>query len=66
MKNISQQIYANASHTITDIIWDSIENSVENELSDKLWRRIYNGTLRPANPVVRHAVYAEMSEYEYC
>jgi hypothetical protein len=65
MKNISQQIYAYASHTITDIIWDSIENSVESELSDKIWRKLYSGTLRPANPVVRHAVYQEMSEYEF-
>ncbi len=65
MKNISQQIYANVVHSITDAIWDSIENSVENELSDKLWRRIYDGTLRPANPVVRHAVHAEMKEYEF-
>ena len=68
MKNISQQIYANASHCITDAIWDSIENNIENELSDKLWRRIYDVTLRPlrpANPVMRHVVSQEMKEYEF-
>jgi len=65
MINISQQIYANTSCTIADSIWDSIENRVESELSDKIWRIIYSGTLRPSNPVVRHAVLQEMREYEF-
>jgi len=65
MKNISQQIYAKASHTITDAIWDSIENSVETELSDKLWRRIYDSVLNPMHPLMRHLVSQEMKEYEF-
>ena len=65
MINISQQIYVNTSYDIVDSIWDSIENRVESELSDRIWRKIYSGASRPANPVVRHLILQEMREYEF-